>query len=104
MSICVPNYFCGLNARQLLIQALQNVFRYKKIYLVPEPVAALASYTMVNKIMRWMGIFWWLISEEGTTDFSFLTISRDTRENHHRITTADGTGCIFREQNWIKLS
>lgn len=79
VSICVPNYF-GLNARQLLIQALQNVFLDTKIYLVPEPVAALAGYTMVNKNYEVDGDILVVDIGGGTTDFSFLTISRDTQE------------------------
>ncbi|NLB88417.1 MAG: Hsp70 family protein [Syntrophomonadaceae bacterium] len=79
VSICVPNYF-GLNARQLLIQALNHVFLDTKIYLVPEPVAALAGYTMVNKYHDLDGDILVVDIGGGTTDFSFLTISRDTQE------------------------
>lgn len=79
ISICVPNYF-GLNARQLLIQALNKVFLNSKISLVPEPVAALAGYTMVNKHYELDGDILVVDIGGGTTDFSFLTFSGDTQE------------------------
>lgn len=79
ISICVPNYF-GLNARQLVIQALSKVFLNTKINLVPEPVAALVGYTMVNKHYELDGDVLVVDIGGGTTDFSFLTFSGDAKE------------------------
>lgn len=79
VSLSIPNYF-GLNARHILIKSLNKIYPHTKIYLVPEPVAALVGYTMGNEEPKLEGDILIIDVGEGTSDFSFLTFSSDLKE------------------------
>ncbi|HZJ85360.1 MAG TPA: Hsp70 family protein [Syntrophomonadaceae bacterium] len=79
ISLAIPNYF-GLNARQLLIKTLDRIYPKSIIYLIPEPVAALAGHIIVNKNEEIDGDILVIDMGGGTSDFSFLTFSSEDTE------------------------
>ncbi len=79
VSLAVPNYF-GLRARSLLIKALKRLYPQASIFLVPEPVAALVGHILVNQNKELDGDVLVIDMGGGTSDFSFLTFSSDSKE------------------------
>ncbi len=79
ISLAIPNYF-GLNARQLLIKTLGRIYPESIIYLIPEPVAALAGHIIVNENKEIDGDILVIDMGGGTSDFSFLTFSSEDSE------------------------
>jgi len=74
-AVSVPNYF-GLKARQLLIKNITESLNIAKVFLVPEPLAALIGYNQIdNPDNPLRGEILSIDIGGGTTDFSFLNTS-----------------------------
>lgn len=79
VTVSVPNYF-GLRARSILMQAISASFAVQEIYLLPEPVAALLGYNHRQPANYLKGAILCIDIGGGTTDFSFVSLSRSRDE------------------------
>jgi molecular chaperone DnaK len=79
VAISVPNYF-GLKARRILLEAARTSFEVEEIYLLPEPVAALLGYNFEQNTNFLEGDILAVDIGGGTTDFSFVSLSREHNE------------------------
>jgi len=79
VTVSVPNYF-GLKARKMLREAIEFSFGVTDVYLIPEPVAALLGYNMDKPVGRLDGDILCIDLGGGTTDFSFVSLSRSRKE------------------------
>jgi molecular chaperone DnaK len=79
VSLSVPNYF-GLNARQLLLNSARKVFDTEKVYLIPEPIAALIGFNCMDKVEPLSGAVLSIDIGGGTTDFSFIDAAGDLQD------------------------
>ncbi|MDD3878905.1 MAG: Hsp70 family protein [Syntrophomonas sp.] len=77
--ISVPNYF-GLNSRRILLEAARQAFGVKKVFLLPEPLAAALGYNLLHPLFPLQGDILSIDIGGGTSDFSFLTLAHDKRE------------------------
>lgn len=73
VTIGVPNYF-GLNARKLLIDTLISCFGIDKVYMLPEPAAAIMGYNLKNPLHSVHGDILSIDLGGGTSDFSFISL------------------------------
>ncbi|MGR6835502.1 Hsp70 family protein [Syntrophomonas erecta] len=78
IAVAVPNYF-GMNQRHQIMQAVRQGFSVENVFLLPEPIAALAGYNF-NASFPVEGDILVVDLGGGTTDFSFLTISQSRNE------------------------
>lgn len=76
LTLSVPNNF-GLQARRLLLTAAQEAFNLSRVFLLPEPVAALMGYNASHPRQVLNGDLLVIDVGGGTSDFSFLSISAD---------------------------
>lgn len=79
ITVSVPNYF-GLRARSILLQAIRESFGVEEVYLLPEPVAALLGYNYSRPVSYLEGEILCVDIGGGTTDFSFVSLSRSRNE------------------------
>jgi molecular chaperone DnaK (HSP70) len=79
VTVSVPNYF-GLRARSILLQAVSTAFAVPEVYLLPEPVAALLGYNYEQPVRYLDGEILCIDIGGGTTDFSFVSLSRRRNE------------------------
>lgn len=79
VTVSVPNYF-GLRARSILLKAIRESFMVQEIYLLPEPVAALLGYNYRQPGSCLEGEILCVDIGGGTTDFSFVSLSRSRNE------------------------
>ena len=79
LNISVPNYF-GLNSRRILLEAARQAFGVKKVFLLPEPLAAALGYNLLHPLFPLQGDILSIDIGGGTSDFSFLTLAHDKRE------------------------
>ncbi|WP_157049011.1 Hsp70 family protein [Syntrophomonas palmitatica] len=79
LALSVPNYF-GLTARRILQEAAQSGLGAEKVYLIPEPVAALLGYNHMHFHSPLSGDLLSIDIGGGTTDFSFISLSQDGQQ------------------------
>jgi molecular chaperone DnaK len=79
VTVSVPNYF-GLRPRNILINAIRQSFNVDEVYLLPEPVAALLGYNLKKPANYLEGEILCIDIGGGTTDFSFINLSRSRKE------------------------
>lgn len=79
VTVSVPNYF-GLRARSILTRAVSASFAVQEVYLLPEPVAALLGYNHRQSSSYLEGEILCIDIGGGTTDFSFVSLSRGREE------------------------
>lgn len=79
VTVSVPNYF-GLRPRNILINAIRQSFNVDEVYLLPEPVAALLGYNLKKPANYLEGEILCIDIGGGTTDFSFISLSRSRNE------------------------
>jgi molecular chaperone DnaK (HSP70) len=79
IAISVPNYF-GLKSRRLLINAIHESIGVNKVFLLPEPIAALIGYNSLLPSSPLQGDILSIDIGGGTSDFSFLTLSQEQQE------------------------
>ncbi|MEN6349509.1 MAG: Hsp70 family protein [Syntrophomonas sp.] len=79
ITLSVPNYF-GLNPRHILLEAARQAFTGARIFLLPEPLAAVYGYNRAHPQDPLQGDILSIDVGGGTTDFSIVRILQDNRD------------------------